>query len=369
MEKIYTFTSDELRAMGNRPTPPDTPLYIQELYAFLHEWFDDSSHMTIQTSGSTGIPKQITVQKEKMIQSARLTCSFLALNAGDIALLCMPLQYIAGKMMVVRALTAGLTLRVTLPSGRPLTALNAPVDFIAMVPMQLVQTLQHPEEKVRLQHITNVIIGGGSVDADTENELRSFPNRIYATYGMTETLSHVAMRRLSGTEASAYYTPFPSVTLSLSPQGTLMIHAPLVCDDVLTTNDVAELLPDGRFTIQGRIDNVINSGGIKVQAEEVEKKLHAILPNAFVITSVPHPLWGEAIVLLIEQPADTNAKKLTGCKPMDIQQLKEAIARVLPKHQQPKYMGNIERIPLTGYNKIDRSKCKSIAKALFKQQE
>ena len=144
-----------------------------------------------------------------------------------------------------------------------------------------------------------LIIGGGAIDAALEQEIRQMPNTVYSTYGMTETLSHVALRRLNGPEASPYYHPFPSVTLSLSPDNTLVIDAPLVCDERLVTNDVARLLPDGSFAIIGRKDNIINSGGIKIQIEEVEERLRPYLDLPYAITAAPDPRLGEAVVLLI----------------------------------------------------------------------
>lgn len=156
-----------------------------------------------------------------------------------------------------------------------------------MIPLQVYNTLRVPEERKRLEQTDILIIGGGAIDAALEQEIRQMPNTVYSTYGMTETLSHVALRRLNGPEASPYYHPFSSVTLSLSPDNTLVIDAPLVCDERLVTNDVARLLPDGSFAIIGRKDNIINSGGIKIQIEEVEERLRPYIMGDFAITSVP----------------------------------------------------------------------------------
>ena len=246
----------------------------EDLQAFLAEWHDPSPFLEVQTSGSTGTPKRMRVRKDRMLNSARLTCDYLGLKKGDKALLCMPLRYIAGKMMVVRSLYAGLDLEVREPSGHPLADWgDTPLRFAAMIPLQVYNTLRVPEERKRLEQTDILIIGGGAIDAALEQEIRQMPNTVYSTYGMTETLSHVALRRLNGPEASPYYHPFPSVTLSLSPDNTLVIDAPLVCDERLVTNDVARLLPDGSFAIIGRKDNIINSGGIKIQIEEVEERL------------------------------------------------------------------------------------------------
>ena len=325
-------------------------LFIQNRHAglqsFLSEWFNESSVMTVQTSGSTGTPKPIAVSKERMIQSAQMTCSFLKLNKGDKALLCLPLQYISGQMMVVRALTVGLDLIIRNPSGNPLSDLQTPLCFAAMTPMQVYNSLQVPEGKERLMQIGILLIGGGAIEPELSRALQTFPNLVYSTYGMTETLSHIALRRLNGIEASDYYTPFPSVQLTLSQEKTLIIEAPQVSDAIIYTNDIAELLPDGRFRILGRKDNIINSGGIKMQAEEIEEKLRSVLSGNFAITSVPHPKYGEAVVLLIPQNQTIS---------------QEQIITLLPVFHRPKYILKIETLPLTPTGKIDRPACRKLA--------
>ena len=203
------------------------------LEEFLEVWHNDSPFLQVQTSGSTGAPKPMAVEKRRMLASARITCDFLGLKPGDTALLCMPLDYIAGKMMVVRALECSLRLVSVPPSGHPLaheTALSQVFDFAAMVPLQVYNSLQVPAERSRLMQIRQLIIGGGAIDDALAAALKSFPHAVWSTYGMTETLSHIALRRLNGPEASDCYTPFPSVRLSLSADGCLIIEAPAVCD-------------------------------------------------------------------------------------------------------------------------------------------
>lgn len=332
--------------------PTDAPDIIKDLYHFLADWFSESPDMTVHTSGSTGTPKEFTVRKEQMMQSAMLTCSFLHLQKGDNALLCMPLQYIAGKMVVVRALIAGLNLILRTPSGHPLAEVTTPLRFAAMIPLQVYNTLQVPEEKERLCRTDILIIGGGAIDKELEAVIRPLPNIVYSTYGMTETLSHIALRRLNGPDASSAYTPFPSVRLSLSADDTLIIDAPLVCDETLVTNDIARIHPDSSFTILGRKDNTINTGGIKVQIECVEEILRSIISVTFAITAIPHPGLGEAIVLLVENMADPEG-------------LSVKIASLLPKYQQPKYIRTVEAIPLTGSGKTDRKACRLLAAKLI----
>jgi len=337
-------------------------MYLEE---FLEEWNNDSPFVEVKTSGSTGAPKRMMVEKRRMLASARITCDFLGLRPGDTALLCMSLDYIAGKMMVVRSIERGLKLITVAPSGHPLgdgsnpSPLTPNPSFAAMVPLQVYNTLQVPEERERLKQIRHLIIGGGAIDDSLADELKDFPNNVWSTYGMTETLSHIALRRLNGPEASLWYTPFPSVQLSLSDEGCLIIHAPEVCPEPLVTNDIAEISHNGRsalplatggtrehprcekFRILGRKDNVICSGGLKIQAEELERQLRPHMSVPFVISKRADEKFGEIVVLITEgSPSDAR----TICE------------RILPKFHQPKVYLHIDQIPLTETGKPARHK-------------
>lgn len=313
---------------------------------FLEEWQSDSPYVRVQTSGSTGTPKPMLVEKRRMLNSARITCDFLGLKAHNTALLCMSLDYIAGKMMVVRALERGLRLMTVEPSGHPLAGVLAQLTFAAMVPMQVWNSLQVPEERERLRQIRHLIIGGGAIDETMARELRDFPHAVWSTYGMTETLSHIALRRLNGQEATDWYTPFPSVEVSLSEDGCLVIDAPEVCAERLVTNDIAEIV-DGRFRILGRKDNVICSGGIKIQAEEVERSLHPFLREPYLISKRPDPKFGEVVVLLTEGDTD---------------EARRVCERELPKYHQPRVYVHVSKIPLTATGKPARKQAELLAK-------
>lgn len=316
---------------------------------FLAEWNNDSDYVHVQTSGSTGAPKPMLVEKQRMLNSARITCDFLGLREGDTALLCMSLDYIAGKMMVVRALERRLLLITVAPSGHPLADLSpqlSALSFAAMVPMQVYNALQVPAECERLKQIRHLIIGGGAIDDALAAALKSFPHHVWSTYGMTETLSHIALRRLNGPDASDYYTPFPSVKVSLNDESCLVIDAPLVCSERLVTNDIAEL-SEGRFRILGRKDNVICSGGIKIQTEQVERQLRPYLSQPFLITKRPDEKFGEVVVLLTEGPVD---------------EARAVCERILPKYYQPKAYLHVDKIPLTETGKPARKQAEDLAK-------
>ena len=313
------------------------------LEEFLSEWNNDSPFVHVQTSGSTGVPKPMLAEKRRMLASARITNDFLGLREGDAALLCMSLDYIAGKMMVVRSIERGLKLITVEPSGHPLNHSqlaidDCQIDFAAMVPLQVYNTLQVPEERKRLLQIRHLIIGGGAIDEALGAELKNFPNAVWSTYGMTETLSHIALRRLSGPEASDWYIPFPSVKVSLSEDGCLVIDAPEVCPERLVTNDIAEISPQG-FRILGRKDNVICSGGIKIQIEEVESRLRPFLRVPYLISKRPDPKFGEVSVLLTEGSVD---------------EARQICERILPKYYLPRHYLHVDRIPLTETGKPAR---------------
>ena len=338
-----------LVAEGAENCPPA----LWDLYFFLEKWFDASPVIIVHTSGSTGTPKELVVRKDRMMQSARLTCEFLNLQAGDTALLCMNLRYIGAMMVVVRSLVAGLNLIVRPASGHPLSDIEEPLRFAAMVPLQVYNTLRVPEEKERLEQTDILIIGGGAVDDSLEAEMSALPTAIYSTYGMTETLSHIALRRLNGDTASKHYYPFPTVELSLSAESTLVIKAPLICGEVLQTNDIACIYPDGSFTIAGRKDNVINSGGIKIQAEEMEKRLRPFIPVPFVVTSVPDPRLGQALTLLIAGQ-------------VDVRELESKLQTVLDAYHRPRHIFMTESIPQTENGKTDRAGCRILARQMKK---
>lgn len=324
-----------------------------DLAEFLAEWNNASDKVLVHTSGSTGEPKPLWVEKRRMEASARLTCDFLGLQPGDTALLCMPLDYIAGKMVVVRSLVRGLRLINVAPSGHPLKSLSQPPVFAAMVPMQVYNSLQTHHEREILAGIKHLIIGGGAVDKALEAELRSMPGNVWSTYGMTETLSHIALRRLNGDAADDWYTPFGGVDVSIGSDGCLVIKAPMVCAATLYTHDLAEIASDGRrFRILGRKDNVIDSGGIKIRMEEIEEALHPHLAFPFMITKRCDKRLGEAVTMLAE------------CDEESADDIRRICENVLPKYWRPKYYIFIEKLPLTATGKPARAKALDIAASM-----
>ena len=331
---------------------------------FIEEWNNGNDRILVHTSGSTGKPKELLVEKKRMLASARITCDYLGLKAGDTTLLCMPIEFIAGKMVVVRSIERNLELIDVKPSNHPLANVEKQIDFAAMVPSQVYGSLQNPIERNRLQQIKNLIIGGGAIPVEMENELKSFPNAIWSTYGMTETLSHIALRRINGDNASLWYTPLDGVDICTvnsenknNDIGQLCIDAPHICESQLITNDIVEIKTYRNkklFRIIGRTDNVICSGGIKIHIEDVEEKLQSYISTSFCVSKRKDPKFGEVAVLLLEKPESWRKDKF-------ITKTKEICESILPLYSIPKDYIIVDKVPHTGTGKIDRAKALTLA--------
>lgn len=317
-----------------------------EVGAFLASWWSNTPTLSLQTSGSTGRPKVLQASRAAMAASAAATCRAFQLQADHTALLCLPMRYIAGQMMVVRALVGGLHLITTEPTSTPLAGMRNPVDFAPMVPMQVVSTLAQPGGRRALERIGVLLLGGGFIDSGLEESLQGLRTQVYASYGMTETLSHIALRAVNGPRRSALYTPLPGIRLSLAPGGTLQVEASYLETGLLTTNDLAEITPDGSFRILGRADAVINSGGVKIQAEALEQELQQRTGLQVLALPIPHPVLGQCVALLWEGPAEAENTLRTACAE-------------LPRYHQPKQLHRCT-LPRTGSGKPARAEASSL---------
>ncbi|MGO4921053.1 AMP-binding protein [Maribacter spongiicola] len=262
---------------------------------FLLDWIDDSPTISVQTSGSTGAPKTIVLKKVQMENSALATGGYLNLSPKSSALLCLPATYIAGKIMLVRALVLGLDIHFVEPTSNPLEDINRSFDFGAMVPLQVANSLP----KLSLLH--KLIIGGAPISNSLRKEIKGISNASYETYGMTETITHIAVKPLNNGVADD--TPFsilPNIEISKDDRGCLVINAPKIADETVVTNDFIELVSETEFKWLGRLDNVINSGGIKLSPEQIEAKLSNSIEQPFFIASLPDTKLGEQLVLVIE---------------------------------------------------------------------
>lgn len=309
---------------------------FSENYSFLKRLLDDSNTLQVQTSGSTGIPKKILISKKAMLNSAQATGEFFNLPAKTKALHCLSSDFIAGKMMWVRALYLGWHLKVVPPQSNPLRDSISVFDFAAMVPLQAQKSLSE------LHRIDKLIIGGGSISYTLEKELLKLKTSVFQTYGMTETLTHIAVKKLTN-KATNLYKSLPNVKLSLDARGCLIIDAANISDNTIITNDLVNFHSSTQFEWLGRIDHVINSGGIKLFPEQIEKKLAPYIHKPFIITSVPDILLGEKVILLIESSS----------KDLNLQE--SFIFKTLNKFEIPKEIFFLEAFKYTSNSKIRRN--------------
>lgn len=267
-----------------------------EICNFLSEWFSDTDVIITRTSGSTGVPKEICLPKELMRNSARMTNDFFNLAHGSTALLCLPASYIAGKMMLVRAIVGGYNLLTVAPAADPFCNLQAAVDFTAITPYQLL----HSVESLKLLTVRNIIVGGAHVTLEMEKMCSCLDSNFYETYGMTETASHIALRRFNGIEKSDFFQVLKGVSICQDERGCLIVSAIHLNENTLITNDVVQINEDGNFKWMGRADTVINSGGVKIFPEQVERKLELLLQVRFFISSIPDAMLGSKVILVVE---------------------------------------------------------------------
>lgn len=268
---------------------------------FLLDWFDENSHIIVSTSGSTGTPKMIELSKEAMIMSAQQTNAFFQLKPHQSALLCLPTQFIAGKMMLIRALVGQLNLFCVPPTGNPLLDINQNIDFAAFTPFQVSQVLN--VNPLKINFIQTLIIGGGVIDQLLENKLNEnwVKTNCYSTFGMTETITHIALKKVNGVDKELFFRTLPNVTVSASKNDTLVISAPYIQKEPIVTNDSIELLDENRFIWKGRVDFVINSGGVKLFPEQMEVKIAPLMGNVnYYFSKEHHNTLGEVPVLYIE---------------------------------------------------------------------
>lgn len=266
---------------------------------FIEEWNNPLPYVVAHTSGSTGRPKEIRLLKSDMRASARATAGFFNLTPESTLWLPLSPSYIAGKMQIVRALEAGCSLVTEEPSNRPLSRWLTgvtEVSLLPVVPSQVEGVLASPFRS----RIGAMIVGGAPLSRETERRVVESGLNAFATYGMTETCSHVALRRLGEEEFHA----LPGFTFATDSRGCLTIATETLSFTRLVTNDVVALTSAESFRWLGRFDNVINSGGLKIHPEEIEGKIAPLMPEGalFYVASRPSAKWGEELVLVTDTP-------------------------------------------------------------------
>lgn len=317
--------------------------YEQDLGFFLLNWLDNNDYVIVNTSGSTGKPQKIKLQKQAMVNSAIATGNYFKLEAGFTALHCLPVGFIAGKMMLIRAIVLGLELDILNPSSCPLQNSYKNYDFCAMIPLQLQNSLNE------LHKIKTLIVGGVGVSISLQEKLQDLSTKVFATYGMTETLTHIAVKPLNHFKASQeettkqpkkpYYTTLPNVTISQDKRDCLIINAPKLNEKAIITNDIVKLYSKTEFEVLGRYDNVINSGGLKLFPEQIEAKLSRKIKQRFFIASEKDEILGEKLILVLEGATT---------------QLKNGAFKELNTYEKPKQIYAVTQFKETITGKIKR---------------
>jgi O-succinylbenzoic acid--CoA ligase len=318
-----------------------------EFTGFLKEWYSDKKFIEVKTSGSTGTPKIIRLKKEFVAESAQRTLQFFELKKNDRILHCLPMQYIAGKLMIVRALLGELNLHFTEPSSDFAFLEKEKFRFAAMVPNQVTKILKSENSPGELlESIKKLLIGGSSIPATLEKALQKVSTACYSSYGMTETATHIALRKINGAGADGWYHCLENIHVNLSAKGCLQVYLSGMEKQPLQTTDLAELKNEKTFRILGRIDNMIISGGIKFSPEQLEKKLEPYISAPFLISSLPHESLGQQLVLVVEgkENKETHDK------------LKEICRKQLDKYEQPKQILFKDRLPRLPNGKFNRRK-------------
>lgn len=326
--------------------------YQYKTLIFCQEFLSDKELFTIKTSGSTGLPKDILIKKEQMIASAEMTCNFLNLEEKNSSLICISTEYIGGKMMLVRGILKNMEMYLIEPASNPLKNIDIDIkfDFLSFVPLQINNILTETPEKINiLDKAKAIIIGGGEISETLAEKIQKISAPVYSTYGMTETVSHIALKKINGCDKQNYFSVLEKNKISLDSRGCLVINSPVTNNEDVITNDMVEIIDNNKFIWLGRVDNVINSGGIKIQAEILENKIKKLfdtnnISNLFFIKGEKDDKLGEKITIHIENNLSLEEQN----------KIKSILKEFLSKYEYPKEFYFIKQIKLTETGKIKR---------------
>ena len=357
LPRALSFTTEDLRQADRPEAVLDylaLPETLRSALIFAWQWVHGYESFEVPTSGSTGSPQLITVSRRRMLVSVGMTQQALSLTRQNAALLSLNPDFIGGRMMLARALQLGMNMVWVSPSAHPLREFTHRVDFLALVPLQLQTILADDASYLNKKHV--ILVGGAPVSARLEEAIRAqVRSPVYSTYGMTETLSHVALRRLNGAEASPYFRILGDTRFGTDERGCLTLRGSITDHQWLITNDLVEIVDARHFRWQGRYDWVINSGGVKVSPEQLEPILESTLvafyeargqpPPRFFVAGVPDERLGERVVLFVEAPGagDNRTAEI----------LNELKARLPPYHA-PQEIKHTTTFAETRSGKIDR---------------
>ena len=315
-----------------------TESWKRETYRFILDLTDNSDYIFQKTSGTTGNPKTIRLPKQMLYESAKNTIQFFNLQKNQTAVLCLPVQYIAGKMMIIRAMVAGMNLLLVEPTSKPDFNGIDHIDFCAMVPMQVLNLINEgkwPELKW-------LIIGGAAISPKLKSELHKLNTGIYESFGMAETGSHIALKRVNGDHPDEFFTPLPGISVSTDSQGCLVIAGSFLPHQIVT-RDLVEIREGNRFKWLGRLDHTINTGGIKIQTEELENQIQNILNIPCAISWKKDELLGQKMVLFLECHRKID--------PVEIQ---KSLSVLIPRNLIPRDIRLLKSLPRNSSLKVNR---------------
>lgn len=335
------FTYDDLKEVAYCLIKEGEP-YEKATGNFLIDWLNTKDHLYVNTSGSTGQPKAIKLKKQAMVNSAIATGDFFGLEPGNTAIDCLPSHYIAGKMMLVRAMILGLEIDCVEPSAHPIYDYEKHYDFCAMIPLQLKHTINYT------QNIDTIIVGGSKVTKPLLEQIKGCSSKFYETYGMTETVTHVAVRQLESkaSKGDTFFKALPNVTFGQDERNCLIVNASKLVREALVTNDIVDLKSNKSFKLFGRYDNVINSGGVKLFPEQIEDKLQPVIDERFIVAGEEDAVLGEKLILIVENPRDT----------IETIQNRIKLLKDLTKFEVPKKIYTVNKFSETVNGKIKRIK-------------
>ena len=363
------FLEKDGSCINTQPTNP----YFKKVFDFKKAWVSGQETFEIQTSGSTGKPKKILLHRKQMLASVKMTAKAFNLKEGDTAFCCLNIEYIAGMMMLVRAFEIGMDLLIVEPKSNPFEDIekhlyilkaNRGQNFFAFVPLQFQTLLEStPIFSEILNSAKAIIIGGAAVNDAILEKVQKIYRPVYVTYGMSETITHIAIKRINGSEKEDFFNTLDGVDIQLNNESCLMIKSKTTNGQWITTNDVAEIINGSSFVLHGRIDNVINSGGVKIQLEKIEKAAESVLnklnteeqkfKGRYFVFSLPDEKLGERLVFVLEKETkDAFPSKADATKIDIIQGFKEK----LPKFEVPKEVFFVEKMLETPTGKIDKIK-------------
>ncbi len=321
---------------------PSTSSWQAGVFRFILDFLSPGTTIVQKTSGTTGKAKQLDLRKDSMLVSAKKTISRFELGKQDSALLCLPVDYIAGKMMVVRALSASMNLVTVEARGRPLEGFRQEIDLAAMVPLQVYQSIRHGDP---LEEIKVLLIGGSEIHPDLRRRIEELRGtRAFESFATSETCSHIALRALNGPNRAEEFSVLEGIGINRDERGCLLIDAPGIAGSTVVTNDLVELNGKTGFRWLGRIDNLIKSGGLPIIPEEIERKIIPLIEMNCMIVPVPDVRLGQRPVLAVE----------TGKLGADKQEIARRLEGVLTAAEQPRSIVFFRKFPVNASFKYDR---------------